>query len=64
MVNQPRITQINPRNDSITQGDHSVDNNEWRNTLWGEFIEECSSGATPFRGQPDYYKGSIKWIIY
>jgi len=62
MVNQPRITQINPRNDSITQGDHSVDNNEWRNTLWGEFIEECSSGATPFRGQPDYYKGSIKWI--
>lgn len=35
---------------------------EWRNKLWGDVIAHCSSGATPYRGRPEFYKGSIKWI--
>lgn len=29
---------------------------------WGEVIENCSSGATPLRSHPEYYRGSIRWI--
>ncbi|MFV0845096.1 restriction endonuclease subunit S [Klebsiella quasipneumoniae] len=34
---------------------------------WGVFtlndlMESCSSGATPFRGNKNYYKGSNRWI--
>jgi type I restriction enzyme S subunit len=34
----------------------------WRTRHLGEVIDYCSSGATPYRGKPDYYKGIIKWI--
>lgn len=35
---------------------------KWTTKPWGEVILGCSSGATPYRGRPDYYKGDIKWI--
>ena len=35
---------------------------EWTTRLLGEVISHCSSGATPYRGRPDYYKGTVKWI--
>ena len=35
---------------------------EWKNYLLGEVIASCSSGATPYRGNPEYYKGTVKWI--
>jgi type I restriction enzyme, S subunit len=35
---------------------------EWRTRRLGEVIANCSSGATPYRGYPDYYNGSVKWI--
>jgi type I restriction enzyme S subunit len=35
---------------------------EWEKVLLGDVIMHCSSGATPYRGRPDYYKGSIRWI--
>jgi type I restriction enzyme S subunit len=35
---------------------------KWETVLLGEVITHCSSGATPYRGRPDYYKGSIRWI--
>ncbi len=35
---------------------------EWSNRQLGEVIIHCSSGATPYRGRPDYYKGAVKWI--
>jgi type I restriction enzyme S subunit len=35
---------------------------EWRTILLGEVIADCSSGATPYRGQPSYYEGTVKWI--
>ncbi len=35
---------------------------EWVNTTLGEVIEKCTSGATPYRGCPDFYKGNIRWI--
>lgn len=30
--------------------------------FWGDVISHCSSGATPYRGRPDFYKGTIRWI--
>jgi len=35
---------------------------EWSVRPLGEVMNSCSSGATPYRGRPDYYKGSVKWI--
>ncbi len=35
---------------------------KWRTRLLGEVITHCSSGATPYRGRSDYYKGKVKWI--
>ena len=35
---------------------------EWETKLLGEVIASCSSGATPYRGRSDYYKGKVKWI--
>ena len=35
---------------------------EWETKLLGDVITHCSSGATPYRGRPDYYVGTIKWI--
>lgn len=37
-------------------------NGEWIATKLGELIESCSSGATPYRGNPEFYKGNINWI--
>lgn len=37
-------------------------NGQWSTRRWGEVIAHCSSGATPYRGRPEYYKGEIKWI--
>ncbi len=37
-------------------------NGEWRMRQIGEVIDHCSSGATPYRGKPDYYRGTVKWI--
>ena len=35
---------------------------EWEEKKLGEVIKHCSSGATPYRGTPEYYEGAIKWI--
>jgi len=35
---------------------------EWRFRQFGEVTAHCSSGATPYRGRPEYYKGSVKWV--
>lgn len=35
---------------------------EWQRTTLGDVIDRCSSGATPYRGRSEYYKGTIKWI--
>jgi type I restriction enzyme S subunit len=35
---------------------------EWRALLLGDVIDQCSSGATPYRGRADFYKGTVKWI--
>ncbi len=34
----------------------------WISCTWGEVINDCSSGATPLRSRPEYYRGSIRWI--
>lgn len=35
---------------------------DWRAAQLGEVLERCTSGATPYRGRPDYYKGSVPWV--
>lgn len=35
---------------------------KWSVRLLVEVIESCSSGATPYRGRPEYFKGNVKWI--
>ncbi|MGC9972980.1 MAG: restriction endonuclease subunit S [Bryobacteraceae bacterium] len=37
-------------------------NGDWKTRPLGEVIAHCSSGATPYRGRPEYYRGEIKWI--
>jgi type I restriction enzyme S subunit len=35
---------------------------EWKTRELGEVISHCSSGATPYRGRPEFYNGNVKWI--
>ena len=35
---------------------------EWKTSLWGDVLEGFISGATPYRGKSDYYKGHIPWV--
>ncbi len=35
---------------------------DWESGELGSYLEDCSSGATPYRGVPKYYKGNIRWI--
>lgn len=35
---------------------------EWTTRRLGDVIASCSSGATPYRGRSDFYRGSVKWI--
>lgn len=35
---------------------------EWKNESLGELINSCSSGATPYRGNKEFYEGEINWI--
>jgi type I restriction enzyme S subunit len=35
---------------------------EWEVKTLGDVMTGFSSGATPYRGRPEYYKGNIRWI--
>ncbi|MBR4238512.1 MAG: restriction endonuclease subunit S [Prevotella sp.] len=35
---------------------------DWIEAKWGDCLATFSSGATPYRGMPAYYKGNVKWI--
>lgn len=35
---------------------------KWKQHLWGDVVAQCTSGATPYRGNLDFYKGSVRWI--
>lgn len=34
----------------------------WVSGKWKDVLDGFSSGATPYRGNPTFYKGSIKWV--
>ena len=34
----------------------------WTERPLGAVLRHCSSGATPYRGRPNYYAGTIRWI--
>jgi type I restriction enzyme S subunit len=35
---------------------------DWQDLRFEDVLTGFASGATPFRGRPDYYKGYIRWI--
>ncbi len=35
---------------------------DWRAVRFEDVLTGFASGATPYRGRPEYYKGSIRWI--
>ena len=35
---------------------------DWELKTFGDVMTGFSSGATPYRGRPEYYKGNIRWI--
>ena len=35
---------------------------DWEAGMFGDYLEHCTSGATPYRGTPEFYKGGIRWI--
>ena len=35
---------------------------QWRTCPLGDVVAHCSSGGTPYRGRPEYYRGTVKWI--
>ena len=35
---------------------------EWKEQQLGSVITHCFSGATPYRGHPEFYNGDIRWI--
>ncbi|NTW99094.1 MAG: restriction endonuclease subunit S [Geobacteraceae bacterium] len=35
---------------------------DWEVMSWGDVIENCSSGATPYRGTPEFYRGNVPWV--
>jgi type I restriction enzyme S subunit len=34
----------------------------WQEGTFGDYLELCSSGATPYRRNPEFYKGEIPWV--
>lgn len=36
--------------------------NGWNIGKWSDVLSGFTSGATPYRGKPDYYRGSVKWV--
>lgn len=35
---------------------------EWKHGVWKDVLTGFYSGATPYRGRADYYKGNIRWV--
>ncbi|MED4954502.1 restriction endonuclease subunit S [Paenibacillus macerans] len=35
---------------------------EWISGEWQDVLDGFISGATPYRGKPEYYNGTIKWV--
>ena len=35
---------------------------EWKHGVWKDVLSGFYSGATPYRGRADYYKGNIRWV--
>jgi len=36
--------------------------NDWDVKQWGEVVTDCSSGGTPSRENPEFFKGDVKWV--
>ena len=35
---------------------------KWKHGVWKDVLAGFYSGATPYRGRADYYKGNIRWV--
>lgn len=61
-----RLPQFALREDGTPKGYKTSELGEipedWKATLLSEIIDYCSSGATPYRGNPKFYTGTNRWI--
>lgn len=48
--------------DGYKQTEYGLIPNDWIDTEFQNALDGFSSGMTPYRGIPEYYKGSIRWI--
>ena len=35
---------------------------QWKTAKWKDVLSGFISGATPYRGKPEYYEGEVKWV--
>jgi len=47
---------------SLKGSEHGDTPEDWKASLLGDLVHSCTSGATPYRGNPEYYKGHVRWI--
>jgi len=66
LTGKTRLPQFALRADGTVKGYKKSELGEipedWTITLLNDVIDSCSSGATPYRGISEYYKGNNRWI--
>ncbi|WP_288421097.1 restriction endonuclease subunit S [uncultured Pantoea sp.] len=66
LTGKTRLSQFALREDGVAKGYKKSELGEipedWTVTLLNDVIDSCSSGATPYRGVTEYYKGNNRWI--
>ncbi|WP_419719539.1 restriction endonuclease subunit S [Enterobacter hormaechei] len=66
LTGKTRLPQFALREDGVAKGYKKSELGEipedWTVTLLNDVIDSCSSGATPYRGVTEYYKGNNRWI--
>ncbi|WP_254592667.1 restriction endonuclease subunit S [Pectobacterium polaris] len=66
LTGKTRLQQFTLRDDGTSKGYKKSElgriPEDWTVTLLNDVIDSCSSGATPYRGISEYYKGNNRWI--
>ncbi|ESN15804.1 hypothetical protein L370_01865 [Enterobacter sp. MGH 24] len=66
LTGKTRLPQFALRDDGAVKGYKKSElgdiPEDWTVTILNDVIDSCSSGATPYRGVTEYYKGNNRWI--
>lgn len=66
LTGKTRLPQFSLRKDGTIKGYKKSElgdiPEDWTVTILNDVIDSCSSGATPYRGVTEYYKGNNRWI--